>query len=84
VRNVLIAIGNSENRALAREAERLLADTNALVRGAAVWALSQLFEPEEFGALAAKAMSAETDESVREEWQCASQHAAVMLREASA
>ena len=80
VRNVLIAIGNSENRALAREAERLLTDTNALVRGATVWALSQLLEREEFSVLAAKAMGAETDESVREEWQCASQHAASQTR----
>jgi epoxyqueuosine reductase len=84
VRNVLVAIGNSGNRALAREAERLLADTNAPVRGAAVWALSQLLERAEFGALAAKAISGETDESVREEWQCASQHTAVMLRESGA
>src|SRR6202030_580543 len=36
VRNVLIAIGNSGNRALAREAERLLTDRSAFVRGAAV------------------------------------------------
>jgi hypothetical protein len=34
--------------------------------------------------VAAKAMDAETDESVREEWQCASQHAAVMRREGGA
>src|SRR6185312_1270922 len=37
VRNVLIAIGNSDDRALADEAERLLDDANPLVRGAAVW-----------------------------------------------
>ncbi len=42
VRNVLIAIGNSNDRALAVEAERLLDDESPLVRGAAVWALSQL------------------------------------------
>ena len=42
VRNVLIAIGNSGDAALAREAERLLDDESPLVRGAAVWALSQL------------------------------------------
>jgi len=75
---VLIAIGNSGNRALAREAERLLTDRSSFVRGAAVWALSLLLGREEFGALAAKAMSAETDEGVREEWQCASQHAAAL------
>ena len=80
VRNVLMAIGNSGNRALAHEAERLLADTNALVRGAAVWALSQLLAREGFRALAAKASGAETDESVREEWRCPSQHAASQTR----
>ncbi len=84
VRNVLIAIGNSGNASLAREAEALLADASVLVRGAAVWALSQLMGREAFAALAAKAMAAETDESVREEWQCASQHTAVMLRESGA
>ena len=42
VRNVLIAIGNSGDVALAAEAERLLDDASPLVRGAAVWALSQL------------------------------------------
>ena len=69
VRNVLIAIGNSNDRALAAEAERLLSDDSPLVRGAAVWALSQLLERAEFVALAAKAMRAEPDETVREEWQ---------------
>jgi epoxyqueuosine reductase len=42
VRNVLIAIGNSSNLALAAEAERLLSDPSALVRGAAIWALGRL------------------------------------------
>jgi epoxyqueuosine reductase len=68
IRNVLIAIGNSGESALAAEAERLLADTSALVRGAAVWALSQLLPREEFAARAAEAIGSEVDESVREEW----------------
>ena len=42
VRNVLIAIGNSGDAALADEAERLLGDASPLVRGAAVWALGRL------------------------------------------
>src|SRR5262249_22275604 len=45
VRNVLIAIGNSGDVTLAAEAERLLDDPSPVVRGAAVWALSQL-DPE--------------------------------------
>ena len=42
VRNVLIAIGNSGDAALASEAERLLDDASPLVRGAAVWALQPI------------------------------------------
>ncbi|WP_051334643.1 tRNA epoxyqueuosine(34) reductase QueG [Bradyrhizobium sp. Ai1a-2] len=68
VRNVLIAIGNSDDAALAGEAERLLADASPLVRGAAVWALSQLMEPQAFAELASHAIDAEIDDSVREEW----------------
>ena len=42
LRNVLIAIGNSGDAALADEAERLLDDPAPLVRGAAIWALGRL------------------------------------------
>ena len=58
VRNVLIAIGNADDASLAAEAERLLDDASPLVRGAAVWALSQLIERERFEALAANAIGA--------------------------
>ncbi|MCA1458748.1 tRNA epoxyqueuosine(34) reductase QueG [Bradyrhizobium sp. BRP22] len=68
VRNVLIAIGNSDDPALAAEAERLLGDASPLVRGAAVWALAQLMAPHAFVALASKASDAETDDSVQDEW----------------
>jgi epoxyqueuosine reductase len=68
VRNVLIAIGNANDRALAVEAERLLADASPLVRGAAVWALSQLMGPAEFAVLAANAIGPERDDAVRAEW----------------
>ena len=70
VRNVLIAIGNSNDRAFVHEAERLLNDESPLVRGAAVWALSQLTAREEFEARAAKALGVEPDETVRAEWSC--------------
>jgi epoxyqueuosine reductase len=70
-RNVLIAIGNSNDGALAVEAEHLLDDASPLVRGAAVWALSQLMGQSEFEVLAASAMSAEADEGVRMEWRLA-------------
>jgi len=68
VRNVLIAIGNSRNPALATCAERLLNDNSAIVRGAAVWALGRLLAKPDLLALAAKYASAETDPSVQDEW----------------
>ena len=68
IRNVLIAIGNSNDKALAIEAERLLEDDSPLVRGAAAWALSQLMGQGEFSALAAKLIDTESDETVRAEW----------------
>jgi epoxyqueuosine reductase len=71
VRNVLIAIGNSNDGALAVKAQRLLGDESPLVRGAAVWALSQLLEGKEFKSLAASSISSETDETVRAEWRAA-------------
>jgi epoxyqueuosine reductase len=71
VRNVLIAIGNSNDAGLAVAAERLLSDDSPLVRGAAVWALAQLMGREEFCELAAKAIRKESDEAVRAEWRCA-------------
>jgi epoxyqueuosine reductase len=67
VRNVLIAIGNSGDTSLAREAEQLLDDASPLVRGAAVWALSRLMPREELAALAVRHHD-EENEVVREEW----------------
>jgi epoxyqueuosine reductase len=69
LRNVLIAIGNSNERALAVEAQRLLDDPSPLVRGAAIWALARLIESAEFAALASAAIRTESDETVRGEWQ---------------
>ena len=66
IRNVLNAIGNSGDVALAPEAERLLDDASPLVRGAAVWALSRLLPKEQFSSLAARAK--EDDPSVKDEW----------------
>jgi epoxyqueuosine reductase len=68
IRNVLTAIGNSNDPALAGDAERLLDDASPLVRGAAVWALSRLMGREEFAAQAARALNSEPDETVRAEW----------------
>jgi len=68
IRNVLIAIGNAGEAGLATEAKRLLTDASPLVRGAAVWALSELLERAAFTALAAIALGRESDETVRAEW----------------
>ncbi|UYO53878.1 tRNA epoxyqueuosine(34) reductase QueG [Rhodopseudomonas palustris] len=68
IRNVLIAIGNSGDRELAPEAERLLADPSPTIRGAAAWALGQLLPPEHFAALKAAHLAAEADDGVRAEW----------------
>jgi epoxyqueuosine reductase len=70
VRNVLIAIGNSGDAALAEEAERLLADASPLVRGAAVWALARL-RPDAAAELAPRHRATETDASVQVEWNAA-------------
>jgi epoxyqueuosine reductase len=71
VRNVLIAIGNSGECGLAVHAERRLADPVALVRGAAVWALSRLLPADDFAALAARHLPEEVDAEVAEEWTAA-------------
>ena len=68
IRNVLYAIGNSGDALLAAEAERLLDDPAPLVRGAAVWALSQLLPREAFAALRAARMDRELEPAVVEEW----------------
>ena len=70
-RNVLIAIGNSDDEKLAESARARLDDISPLVRGAAVWALSRLLEKEVFEVLAAEQMKSERDESVQSEWRAA-------------
>jgi epoxyqueuosine reductase len=70
VRNVLIAIGNSGDRRLAGEVERLIADGAPLVRGAAVWALARL-SPQRIVSLARERQATEDDLAVRDEWAAA-------------
>ncbi len=70
VRNVLIAIGNSENPALASETENLLNDPSPLVRGAAIWALGRL-DRARLERHAAERRAAETDAEVAAEWAAA-------------
>jgi epoxyqueuosine reductase len=71
VRNVLVAIGNSGEPALAREAVRLLGDASPLVRGMAVWAAARLLPAADLAGLAAARRPRETDAEVLAEWDAA-------------
>ena len=64
LRNVLYAIGNSGDRALAAAARPLLDDASAEVRGAAVWALGRLLGAAEFNEL----IRDDPDPDVMAEW----------------
>jgi len=68
VRNVLYAIGNSGEPALAAEAMRLLDDPSPLVRGAAAWALSRLLDGDAFETLRTARVRDEADCDVIAEW----------------
>lgn len=68
VRNVLIAIGNSDDVDLAEVAHGLLRDPSPLVRGAAVWALTRLLPQERLSELRMAHLVEEGDGAVREEW----------------
>jgi epoxyqueuosine reductase len=68
VRNVLCAIGNSGDAALAPAAEARLADNSPLVRGMAVWALRRLLDGPAFERLKSAHAAREREASVREEW----------------
>jgi len=72
VRNVLIAIGNSNTPALYDVARALIDDPSPLVRGAAIWAVSQLATREEFATLSDEKQPEEKDPSVLSEWAAAS------------
>ncbi len=64
IRNVLIAMGNSADAALAPLVQERLEDASPLVRGAAVWALSRLVTKEALMALARP----DSDADVAWEW----------------
>jgi epoxyqueuosine reductase len=71
IRNVMIAIGNSGDTALAQAAQNALDDDSSLVRGAAAWALSQLLSRDQFATLASIHGANEADPEVRAEWSTA-------------
>lgn len=71
VRNVLVAIGNSEDVSLIPVASALLVDPSPLVRGMAVWALAQLCEKADFEGLKSIFFEGESDDTVQAEWNAA-------------
>jgi epoxyqueuosine reductase len=71
IRNVLIAIGNADDKRFTTVAECHLDDASPLVRGAAVWALSRLLAAGDFAALRENHLPPETNDDVREEWTAA-------------
>jgi epoxyqueuosine reductase len=68
IRNVLIAAGNSGDAQMAARVAPHLADPDATVRGAAVWALGQLKDEIQIKELRNDHAVTETDDSVIEEW----------------
>lgn len=75
VRNSLIAAGNSGDASLVPSIIALLDDEDSVVRGSAVWALSQL-DPARFDLEKAARQPAEQDSDVLAEWQSAEASAA--------
>ena len=69
LRNVLIAAGNSGDRALIADISPLLADASALVRAMAIWALSRLAGGAEFARARQRHLAGESDPFVRAEWE---------------
>jgi len=68
LRNVLIAVGNSGDPALAGAALAHLTAVSPLARGAAVWALSRLLSAQAFAELAQEHAPSERDAGVSAEW----------------
>ncbi|TDI58947.1 MAG: tRNA epoxyqueuosine(34) reductase QueG [Alphaproteobacteria bacterium] len=67
-RNVLIALGNSDNPDALPTIETLLADISPLVRGAAVWAARQLADSAKLDSIRRSFQPQERDPQVLEEW----------------
>ncbi len=67
VRNVMIAVANARDPALAPTIEARLTDASPLVRAMAIWALRST-DPEAHGSRSASAAQSEPDLAVRLEW----------------
>ena len=68
LRNVLIAIGNSGDKSLIIPAKNRLEHKDPMVRGAAIWAIRQLFDRQRFIEVAKSYSLLEKDHDVLKEW----------------
>ncbi|HFB2048439.1 MAG TPA: Epoxyqueuosine reductase [Hyphomicrobiaceae bacterium MAG_BT-2024] len=68
MRNVLIAIGNSKNRAFVKSTSYHLHNNSPQVRAMAIWALRNLLEYNELNQLSKSYFFIEKDQYVRNEW----------------
>ncbi len=68
LRNVMIAIGNTQSPSLVPAVLDALSDPSPLIRGGAVWAASQIMPAEEFAALRHARRPDESEAAVLAEW----------------
>ncbi len=71
LRNVLIAMGNSENRDHLETVVSHMGDADPVVRGAAIWAFRQLATDAEIARTRETRRAGETDPAVQDEWTAA-------------
>ena len=68
IRNVLVAVGNSNNQNFVKDIIPLLEDSSELVRAMAIWALRELSTKHNFEIQKNIYFSSETDIEVKNEW----------------
>jgi len=68
IRNVLVALGNGHDPSAWAAIKPLLKDASPLVRGAAVWAASQVLDASSFAAIRQEFVEQEPDPDVSLEW----------------
>ena len=68
MRNILIAVGNSKKKKFIGQVKNFLSNDNSLIRGTAIWSLSQLVEKDEMKNLKDKYIKTETNKYVIYEW----------------
>ena len=69
MRNILIAAGNSKNKLLINAVKELLSSKNEVIKGAAIWALSQLMIAKDFATLCRQHADERDSAEIRHEWE---------------